>query len=271
MQQDIERNTRLIETIDGILEQLHRDFDSDGAVYTVRIADGREVVVVRPNEMTVSRLYVTGRPDGKRPHGRDSYYDYFRELLESYIEKNGGDEGFELAPEEWQLMFREGADRYVRYLFFSSIKRWKDVASDTSINLDLCEMAKKYAPSDIAWQIYQYKGYILMMNTMARAEKFLMRNDQAEALQILDEGIQKIGHFCGVCLREGHEDAENITRENYLNNLVQYRADLESVGQRIEQRMQRHRNRRVDADDLEDLLELALEENELEELENISF
>lgn len=253
MQQDTERNTRLVESIDQVLEEMRR-LSREKAVHCLRLTDEREVVIVLSNDMTVSRLYVTGRPDGRRPHGRDSYYDYFSELLDGYVEQNGSDEGFELATEEWQLLFREGTDRYVRYLFFSSIKRWGDVERDTRMNMDLCEMAKKYAPSDIAWQIYQYKGYILMMHTMARAEQKLMHNEQSEALSVLDEGIEALGQFCGICLREEHEDAENITRENYLHNLVQYRADLESIGQRLEERVRMHHNRRVGADDLEELL-----------------
>ncbi len=56
MPQDMERNTRLVDAIDGVLEELR--YSEDEPVQAVRVADGREVVIVRANSMTVSRLYV---------------------------------------------------------------------------------------------------------------------------------------------------------------------------------------------------------------------
>jgi hypothetical protein len=41
----------------------------------VRAGDGREVLQVRV-ELGLLQLEVTGRPDGVRPHGFDSYLDY---------------------------------------------------------------------------------------------------------------------------------------------------------------------------------------------------
>lgn len=69
-----------------------------------------------------------------------------------------------------------------------------------------------------------------MMNSIAKAELSLQEDDQASALQQIDLGIQQIGEFCGECLREEHGEAENITRERYLSNLIEFRSDLETVG-----------------------------------------
>ena len=90
-------------------------------------------------------------------------------------------------------------------------------------------MAYKYASPEITWQIYQYKGYILMMNSIARAELALQINEHEAARQEIDKGIQKIGKFCAECLREGYHEAENITRERYLQNLIEFRTDINSI------------------------------------------
>jgi pyrimidine operon attenuation protein/uracil phosphoribosyltransferase len=68
-----------------------------------------------------------------------------------------------------------------------------------------------------------------MMNSIARAELALKEGTCFEALQIVDYGIQQIGKFCAECLREEQGQAENITREHYLANLIEYRSDLKSV------------------------------------------
>ncbi|MDE0556442.1 MAG: DNA helicase UvrBC [Candidatus Poribacteria bacterium] len=223
----IQRNTRWVQTFDRILEMLNLDIDRPVSV--LKIEDGREVVVVQPNAFTISRIYATGRPDGMRPHGMDSYYDYFFAKLRTYEEQHGTREGFQLESEEWQTLFEESFYRYTRYLLFAGIKRWKDVQRDTATNIAVTNLARQCAPSDVAWQSYQYKGYMLMMHSIASAELSLQEDDAAAALQHIDAGIRQIGEFCGECLREAHGEAENITRERYLSNLIEFRSDLEAL------------------------------------------
>ena len=223
----IQRNTRWVQTFDRILESLN--LDEERPVSVLQIEDGREVVIVQPNAFTISRIYATGRPDGMRPHGVDSYYDYFFARLRTYEEVHGTREGFQLDSEEWETLFEESFHRYTRYLLFAGIKRWKDVQRDTAMNLAVTNLARECAPSEIAWRSYQYKGYMLMMHSIAKAELRLQEDDTATALQEIDTGIQQIGEFCGECLREEHGEAENITRERYLSNLIEFRSDLETL------------------------------------------
>jgi hypothetical protein len=223
----IQRNTRWVQTFDRILESLNLDVDRPVSV--LQIEDGREVVIVQPNAFTISRIYATGRPDGMRPHGVDSYYDYFFARLREYEEQHGTREGFQLESEEWETLFEESFHRYTRYLLFAGIKRWEDVQRDTATNLAVTNLARECAPSEIAWRSYQYKGYMLMMHSIAKAELSLQEDDTTTALQQIDAGIQQIGEFCGECLREEHGEAENITRERYLSNLIEFRSDLETL------------------------------------------
>lgn len=222
-----EIDSQIIETLDDVLEEL--GFDVNQQVRVLRTYDDREVITIQPNAFTISRIYATGRPDGRRPQGFESYHSYFCEKLDAYKRQHGSDEGFSMETEEWQTLFDESYDRYIRYLLFAGIKRWVEVKQDTDQNLGVADMAYKYAPSEITWQTYQYKGYILMMNSIARAELALQINEHETARQEIDKGIQKIGKFCAECLREGHDEAENLTRERYLQNLIEFRTDLNSI------------------------------------------
>ena len=255
----VERNTRLVRALDEILDSL--SFDVAHPIKVLKLAEGKEVVVVQSNAFTISRIYTSGRPDGKRPHGRESYYEYFCEQLEDYKQQHGNDEGFGLTPEDWRVLFRESYDRYTRYLLFAGIKRWADVKRDTNANLAVTNMAKKFAPAEIAWESYQYKGYMLMMNSMANAELCLMEDDRPGALDQVNLGIQRIGKFCGECLRENYGDAENVTRERYLSNLIEFRSDLESVEEGLEEHGESDGDEDDAVDFLEELEELLDEEN----------
>ena len=223
----IQRNTRWVQTFDRILEMLN--LDTERPVSVLQIEDGREVIVVQPNAFTISRVYATGRPDGMRPYGVDSYYDYFFGQLRTYEEEHGTREGFELASDEWDILFEESFHRYTRYLLCASIKRWEDVQRDTATNIAVTNLARECAPTSVAWQSYQYKGYMIMMHSIANAELSLQQGDAGSALRHIDVGIQQIGEFCGECLREEHGETENITRERYLSNLIEFRSDLETV------------------------------------------
>ena len=255
----VERNTRLVRALDEILDSL--SFDIARPIKVLKLAEGKEVVVVQSNAFTISRIYTSGRPDGKKPHGRESYYEYFCEQLEDYKQQHGSDEGFGLTPEDWRVLFRESYDRYTRYLLFAGIKRWADVKRDTNTNLAVTNMAKKFAPSEIAWESYQYKGYMLMMNSMANAELCLMEDDRPGALDQVNLGIQRIGKFCGECLRENYGDAENVTRERYLSNLIEFRSDLESVEEGLEEHGESDEDEDDAVDFLAELEELLDEEN----------
>lgn len=222
-----EIDPRIIGALDDVLEEL--SFDVNQQVRVLQTCDDREVIIIQPNAFTISRIYATGRPDGRKPQGFESYHSYLCKKLDEYERQHGSDEGFSMETEEWQMLFDECYDRYIRYLLFAGIKRWTEVKQDTDQNLGVADMAYKYASPEITWQIYQYKGYILMMNSIARAELALQINEHETAQQEIDKGIQKIGKFCAECLREGYDEAENITRERYLQNLIEFRTDLNSI------------------------------------------
>jgi hypothetical protein len=214
----------LIEALDRTLEAL--GYDEDRQMRVVTRADGREVLLIQANRFSVSRIYVRGRPDGKRIEGHDCYFDLVRARWNERRDACGSDAAFELSPEEWRTLFAEAADRYVRYLLFAGIQRWNEVEGDTRMNLDLCDFARRYAPEEIAWSIYQYKGYILMMNSIAQAELAFRREAPDEAQQHVARGIERIGAYCRECLLTGHPEAEAVTREHYLANILKYREEL---------------------------------------------
>ncbi|GIX06092.1 MAG: hypothetical protein KatS3mg115_0495 [Candidatus Poribacteria bacterium] len=223
---------RLLDALDqafAAIEELEK-LDEGESVYELRTPERGPVLIFRPNPVTVTRVYLEGRPDGERVGVYSSYLEYVEAARQESIQKHGSDAEFQLEEEEWGELFQEAAERYFRYLLMANLERWEIVERDTAQNLRVCELAHRYADPDTAWQVYQYKGYILMMHTIARAELAIAEEDPDRAHQIIQEGIEKIGAFCRECLLEGHEDAEQITREHYLANLLRYQEDLSSSG-----------------------------------------
>lgn len=217
-----------IEALDGALAVL--EYDEDAQIRVLTRDDGREVVVVQANAFNVSRLYVTGRPDGRRVEEYDSYFELVLDKVRAHKREHGANVGFLMDAEAWNLLFAESYDRYLRYLFFSGLDRWADVKRDTDENLIVCAWAMRYADEETAWRVYQHKGYILMMNAIARAELALEDGDEPLADREIARGIDRIGAYCRECVLADHTDAEQLTREHYLANMLKYRDELVTTG-----------------------------------------
>jgi hypothetical protein len=177
-------------------------------------ADGREKIQLRL-DMGMLQMEASGRPDGQRPFGAESLYEY-------QLERSKGGEEFELNPEEIGELQAEGIQYYHRYIALYRMEDWKGVIRDTRRNLDMFSFVSKHAPDEeIAWTVEQFRPYVLMMYTRAKAYLALEKDDLPAAVELVEKGIEKIEKF----LREnGHpelvgDNAEVITLREWLDEL----------------------------------------------------
>ena len=63
--------------------------------------DGREKLQMRL-DLGLLQMELTGRPDGHRPHGRESFLDYFEELVADHKKETGAADGFTLSTDQCQ-------------------------------------------------------------------------------------------------------------------------------------------------------------------------
>lgn len=177
------------------------------------ILDGWEF---NPREITVRKIYgddgnvklqlrldlgllqmvLDGRPDGTHPYGYESLLEYYKTKLREYIQENGTDEGFILDTNDCAALQREIMQYYHRYLCFFQLKDYVNVQRDTSRNLEVMDLIKRYASNrnDINL-VEQYRPYVIMMLTRARANLFLTEKKYNQALAEIGQGIQKIEEF----------------------------------------------------------------------------
>src|SRR5450755_2250645 len=58
-------------------------------------------------DLGLLQMEMTGRPDGDRPHGRESLLDFYEEQLREYTRKNGTEMGFALTAQQCQMLREE--------------------------------------------------------------------------------------------------------------------------------------------------------------------
>lgn len=155
-------------------------------------SDGLTKVQLRL-DMGMLQMEAEGRPDGQRPHDSESIFDYHR-LRAAETEAAGGT--FELTADEIGDLQAEGIQYYHRYIALFQLDDWMGVVRDTRRNLEMFSFVSKYAgESEIAWSVEQFRPYVLMMNTRAKANLALAKDDRQSAIALVEKGIEKIERF----------------------------------------------------------------------------
>lgn len=164
-------------------------------VRKIRGLDGRMKLQMRL-DLGVLQMDVEGRPDGLRPFGCDSLLTHHLRRLRTHRERNGTELGYELSEADCRELRHEAAMYYQRYLALFAMEDFEGVERDTARNLEVLELCRKYAAQEAdRYVMEQYRPYILMMNTRAKALLALKAGDARAALSHVRAGIRLIKSF----------------------------------------------------------------------------
>jgi hypothetical protein len=173
-------------------------------------------------DLGVIQMHEKGRPDGERPHNVESLLEYHTAALEGYVSRNGTELGFELTPEECRLLREEAAMYYYRYLSLFVLEEYEPVERDTARNLRVLDLCRKFAaePYD-RFVLEQYRPYILMMNTRAKAHRALDANSNRAALAHVEAGLTAIREFYETLGQpDGYDACNEVTILKALRGMI---------------------------------------------------
>ena len=154
--------------------------------------DGRHKLQLRI-DLGVLQMELSGRPDGMRPHGCESLLTY-HQLRATRAEALG--ESYQLTPEQCAELQQEGIQYYHRYLSLFQINDFHGVVRDTQRNLDLFDFVDTHTERDeLSWTLQQFRPYVLMMNTRAKASIFLGQGKFQDAIGEIKRGREMITEF----------------------------------------------------------------------------
>ncbi len=154
--------------------------------------DGKEKLQLRI-DLGVLQMELNGRPDGQRPHGAESLLSY-HQLRAAHAEGRG--DSYELTAEQCAELQQEGIQYYHRYLSLFQINDFAGVVRDTQRNLDLFDFVVAHTDrEEVSWTLQQFRPYVLMMNTRARASIYLAQGKFMEAMDQIEQGRDSIVDF----------------------------------------------------------------------------
>ena len=150
-------------------------------------ADGRPVLQLRI-DLGVLQMEVTGRPDGSRPEGHDTYLDALR------AESQSEGEDFELDDDRCVEVDREFVQYYHRRVAWLALRDFDKVVADADHTLALMDFSSAHAPDD-DWveEHEQYRPFVLFHRTQAAALAALQRTDPEAAVLAIDNGLRDLG------------------------------------------------------------------------------
>src|SRR5213594_3961331 len=154
--------------------------------------DGRDKLQLRI-DLGVLQMEMTGRPDGLRPHNCESLLAYHQSRAARASERG---ENYVLAAEQYAELQQEGIQYYHRYLSLFQINDFAGVVRDTQRNLDLFDFVSEHTDRDeLSWNMQQFRPYVLMMSTRAKASIFLGQGKFGEAMAEIERGRDAIADF----------------------------------------------------------------------------
>jgi len=154
--------------------------------------DGREKLQLRI-DLGILQMEMTGRPDGVRPNGCESLLTYHQQRALRAEER--GDE-YALTPEQCAELQQEGIQYYHRYLSLFQINEFAGVVRDTQRNLDLFSFVSEHTDrEELSWTMQQFRPYVLMMNTRAKASILLGQGKFSEGMLQIQYGRDAIADF----------------------------------------------------------------------------
>jgi len=158
--------------------------------------DGLEKIQLRV-DLGLLQMNAMGRPDGKRPFGRESLLEYYQDLLDKFRREHASDDqSFRLTPDDCGKLQQEAIQYHHRYICLFQLEDYEAVIHDAERNLKVFDFVQRYAGAEeLAWSLQQFRPQLLMMRVRARGAIALKDNRFEEVVRIVEEGLEEIRHF----------------------------------------------------------------------------
>ncbi len=158
----------------------------------VQATDGRQVIQMRL-DLGVLQIETTSRPDGTRPHGCATYFEYLRQQ-KRVAER--GNHPFVLSEEQCQEADREFVQFYHRRICWLALRNYGRAVDDAEHTLAFMDFVRDHSPSEEYTQAHeQYRGFVLFQRTQAAAARAVEKGDPEGAIDELRAGLDGLRTF----------------------------------------------------------------------------
>jgi len=193
----------------------------------VQAADGRQVIQLRV-DLGLLQLETTNRPDGARPHGCATFFEYLRKQAR-LTEQSG--QTFVLSEEQCQEADREFVQFYHRRVCWLALRSYAPATADADHTLAFMDFVRDHSPSDEYMQAHeQYRAFVLFQRTQAAAHLALERDKPEAAIDEITNGLEKMrAFFVAYKLEEQFPDNPMVKQLQKMVGAVRKKHDIEAT------------------------------------------
>lgn len=172
-------------------------YEPKNSIRKIIDANGAEKIQVRIDQgafQGILQMDLDGRPDGKRPHNREFALDFYKMILQNYLNSNFVDEEkYRLDRKTCEELFEESTRLYERYVFLLQIQDYDRVIRDTERNMQLFRFVNWHAEhEEDKMNLEKWWPYVLRIHAVARVMVASQNQDYDSALHIIQETQEKI-------------------------------------------------------------------------------
>ena len=192
-------------------------------------SDGREVLQMRI-DLGLLQLEVSGRPDGERPGGAETYFDY---LLALAVHEG---QDFVLSEEQCTEADREFVQFYQRRICWLALRDFERAVRDADHSLAFMDFVRSCSPSE-EWTMSheQYRPFILFHRTQAKALVTLEDKNPEAAIEEINQGLNRMRElYAEFEMEERFEEDELVER---LDQLRESLRDHYHVGRTLHEQL----------------------------------
>jgi len=187
----------------------------------IKARNGRELLQMRV-DMGLLQMETDLRPDGLRPHGAETYFDY----LVGEVIREG--ESFELSQEQCSEADREFIQFYHRRLCWLSLREYRRAAKDADHSLAFMDFVREHSP-DEEWTLSheQYRPFVLFHRVQAGALATLDDDGPEMAIAEINRGLEQFRElFIRYDAEDQFETDELVARLREMRESVRRRYEV---------------------------------------------
>jgi len=187
----------------------------------LKARSGREVLQMRV-DMGILQMETDLRPDGQRPHGAETYYDY---LVGEVIREGGS---FRLSKEQCVEADREFVQYYHRRLCWLSLREYRRAAKDADHSLAFMDFVREHS-ADEEWTLSheQYRPFVLFHRVQAASLAALQEAGPESAIGEINRGLDQFRElFTRYDAAEQYEEDELVKRLHEMRESVRQRYEV---------------------------------------------
>jgi hypothetical protein len=198
----------------------------------VQAGSGRQVIQMRV-DLGILQIETRERPDGTRPHGCPTYFDYLKQQARVAARAK---QPFVLSEEQCLEADREFVQFYHRRICWLALRNFARAVADADHTLRFMDFVREHSPGEEYTQAHeQYRGFVLFQRTQAAAARALEQNNAEGAVDEIRAGLEKMRAFFAAYDAEEQMEEDGMVQQ--LRKMEKSLRDSHGIGATLHEQL----------------------------------